>query len=116
MREDNPATEIANALSECISACVLLCQRRPKAQRGEILDALSWFVEAAPLYDLPTVQGDMSKDMFHAGAAAAVRVKDAVLAWDGIIDPPPCLASLAREFLVAIGLERVLEPPPEPNA
>jgi hypothetical protein len=137
MREDNPATEIANSLSECIGACAMLCwQRRneqtgqtevvmpdgrivntPEAQRDAILDAVSWFIEAAPLGDLPTVRApDGTKDMIRHGAVVAARVKDAVLAWDGTSEPPPSLRSLAREFLVAIGIERVLEAPPERNA
>jgi hypothetical protein len=136
MREDNPATEIANSLCECMNACVMLClQRRngltgqtevvmpdgrivntPEAQRDAILDAVSWFIEAAPLEDLPTVWApDGTKDAIRNGAAVAARVKDAVLAWDGTTEPPPSLRSLAREFLVSVGMEGVLGTPPERN-
>src|SRR5580700_6231721 len=104
MREDNPVTEVANSLCECINACAMLClQRRnertgqteiampdgrivitPEAEQSAILDAVSWFIESAPLEDLPTVRApDGTKDMIRHGAAVAVRVKDAVLAWDG---------------------------------
>src|SRR3954468_7285031 len=86
MREDNPATEVANSLCECINACAMLCwQRRnertgqteiampdgrivitPEAERGAILDAVSWFIEAAPLSDLPTVWAPgNTKDMIR---------------------------------------------------
>jgi hypothetical protein len=133
MREDNPATEIMNSLSECINACAMLCLRRnelrgqtevalpdgrvvitPEAERDAIVDAVSWFIEAAPLDDLPTVRRfGGSEDMIRNGAAVAARVKAAVLAWDGTTEPPPSLVSLAREFLVSVGMERVLETPPE---
>jgi hypothetical protein len=130
MREDNPATEIMNSLSDCLNACAMLClQRRnaltgqtevampdgrivirPEAERDAILDAVSWFIEAAPLVDLPGVWvGGMGKDAMRNGAAVAARVKAAILAWDGTTEPPPSLVSLAREFLVSVGAEGVLE-------
>jgi len=113
MREDNPATEVMNSLAECLNACAILCLLPTEARRDAILDAVSWFVEAAPLNDLPTVWmvGDVSKDMLRDGAAVAARVKTAVLAWDGATPPPQSLASLTREFLVTIGMERILESP-----
>jgi hypothetical protein len=124
MREDNPATEIANALSQCMNACAMLCLRRrnaltgqvevvlpdgrivttPEAERDSILDAVSWFVEAASL-DLSAVRwfGSITKDAIRDGASIAARLKPAVIAWDGTAEPPPSLVDLAREFLAAIG-------------
>ncbi len=132
MREDNPATEIINSLSACINACAMLCwQRRneltgqtevampdgrvvitPEAQRDSISDAVCWFIEAAPLDELPGVWvGGMGKDAIRAGAAVAVRLKTAVLAWDGVAEPPPSLVSLAREFLACVGMEEIVTSP-----
>jgi hypothetical protein len=134
MREDNPATEVMNSLSGCINACAMLCLQRlseltghvevvlpdgqvvttQEAERSAILDAVSWFIEAAPLADLPTVRSfGISKDTIRNGAAVAVRVKAAVLAWDGTSEPPPSLRSLARELLVAVGMEGVVGNPAE---
>ena len=109
MREDDPATEVANSLSECLNACAMLCLKM-EVQRDAILDAVSWFVEAAPLIDLPTVWmvGNTSKEMIRDGAAVAAKMKPLVLAWDGTTEPPPALVSLARECLVAIGMEQIL--------
>lgn len=129
MREDDPATEVANSLCQCVNACAMLClQRRneltgqtevalpdgrivitAEAEREAILDAVSWFIEAAPLEDLPTVWApEGTKDAIRNGAAVAARVKAAVLAWDGTTEPPPSLVSLARELLVTLGWERLL--------
>ena len=109
MREDNPATEVANSLAECLSACGMLCLRLPELQRDEILDAVSWFIEAAPLNDLPTVWSfGISKDMIRNGVAVAARLHPLLVAWDGITEPPPSLVSLAHEFLVTVGMEHVL--------
>jgi hypothetical protein len=105
MREDNPATEIANSLAACISACAMLCLRPSAMSRDEILDAVSWFIEAAPLDDLPTVRSfGMSKDATRNGAAVAATVLPEVLAWDGTTAPSASLVSLAREFLVTVGV------------
>jgi hypothetical protein len=135
MREDNAATELMNSLSECLNACAMLCwQRRnaltgqtevtmpdgrivitPEAERDAILDAVSWFIEAAPLADLPGVWvGGTGKEPIRTGAAVAARVKAAVLAWDGTTEPPSSLVSLAREFLVSVGMEQ-LGGPAEPR-
>jgi hypothetical protein len=114
MREDDPATEIANSLSECVNACGMLCLRPSEAHRDAVLDAVSWFVEAAPLVDLPTVgMFGITTEAIHTGAAVAARVRAAVLAWDGTTEPPPSLLSVAREFLVSMGMEKVLETPAE---
>jgi hypothetical protein len=108
MREDNPATEIANSLSECLNACGMLCQRPSEIQRDAVLDAVSWFIEAAPLDDLPTVRSfGMPKDMIRNAAAIAAKMQPLVLAWDGTTEPPPSLVSLAHEFLVSIGMEQL---------
>src|SRR5262245_19055105 len=102
MREDNPATELMNSLSACLSACGMLCKMasEARARRDEILDGVSWFIEAAPLDELPTVRtfGGLTKEMMRTAADVAARLEPAVLAWDGMTDPPPSLASLAREF------------------
>jgi hypothetical protein len=105
MREDNPATEVMNSLAECINACAMLCLRPLEVQRDAVFDAVSWFVEAAPLNDLPSVStfGDLSKDMIRNAAALAAKIKFEVVAWDGTTELPPSLVSLAREFLVSIG-------------
>ncbi|MFT3776204.1 MAG: hypothetical protein QM820_63480 [Minicystis sp.] len=109
MREDDPATEIANSLSECLDACAMLCFRPTEARRDDILDAVSWFIEAAPLNDLPTVwmAGNVTKEMIRNAAAVAAKMRPLVLAWDGATPPPPPLVSLAHEFLVSIGMERL---------
>jgi hypothetical protein len=105
MREDNPATEVMNSLAESISACAMLCQRPSAMSRDEILDAVSWFIEAAPLNDLPTVWSfGITKDTIRNGAVVAAKLQPEVLAWDGTTAPPPSLVSLAREFLVTIGV------------
>ena len=105
MREDNPATELANSLSACISACGMLCLRPSEIQRDDVLDAVSWFIEAAPLDDLPTVRSfGMPKDMIRNGAAVAARMQPLVVAWDGTTGPPQSLVSLARELLVSVGM------------
>ena len=109
MREDNPATEVMNSLSACIGACGMLCLRPSEIQRDDVLDAVSWFIEAAPLDDLPTVRSfGMPKDMIRTGAAVAAKLQPLVLAWDGITEPPLSLVSLAHEFLVSVGMEHVL--------
>jgi hypothetical protein len=109
MREDNPATEVINSLSECIGACGMICLKPSEAQRDEVLDAVSWFIESAPLHDLPTVRSfGMAKDMIRNGAAVAAKIKPEVLAWDGTTAPPPSLVSLAREFLVTVGMAEQL--------
>jgi hypothetical protein len=129
MREDNPATEIANSLSECVNACAMLCLRRrneqtgqtevalpdgrvvitSEAERAAVLDAVSWFIEAAPLGDLPTVSApDTIKVAIRNGAAIAAQVRAAVLAWDGTSEPPQSLVALARELLVTIGMEQLV--------
>ena len=110
MREDNPATEVMHALSECIDACGMLCLLPTEAQRDAVLDAVSWFIEAAPLNDLPTVRsfGPLTKEMLRDGAAIAAKLHPLVLAWDGITAPPLPLVTLAREFLVSIGMDGVL--------
>jgi hypothetical protein len=109
MREDNPATEVMNSLSECMNACGMLCRWPSGISRDEILDAVAWFIEAAPLNDLPAVRsfGPLTKDMVRDGAAIAANLQPMVLAWDGLSDPPPSLVSLAREFLVSIGMEQL---------
>ena len=105
MREDNPATEIMNSLSECINACGMLCLKPSEVQRDAILDAGSWFIEAAPLDDHPTVRTfGMPKEMIRNGAAVAARLQPAVLAWDGTTEPPLSLVNLAHEFLASVGL------------
>ncbi len=105
MREDNPATELMNSLSECINACGMLCLKPAEAQRDAILDAVAWFIEAAPLDDLPTVRTfGMPKDMIRNGAAVAAKLQPEVLAWDGTTEPPLSLVSLAQEFLASVGL------------
>lgn len=106
MREDDPATEVVNSLAECINACGMLSLKPTEARRDAILDAVSWFIEAAPLNELPTVWtfGSITKDMIRAGATVAARLEAAVLAWDGTTEPPPLLVSLAREFLVSVGM------------
>ena len=109
MREDNPATEVMNSLSECLNACGMLCLRPSEIQRDDVLDAVSWFIEAAPLDDLPTVWSfGMPKDMIRNGAAVAAKLQPLVVAWDGITAPPLSLVSLAHEFLVTVGMEHVL--------
>lgn len=109
MREEEPATEVANSLSECFSACANLCLKPSEAQRSAVLDAVSWFVDAAPLAELPTVESfGITKDTIRNAAAVAARVKDAVLAWDGTTEPPSSLVSLAREFLMSVGMEGLL--------
>lgn len=109
MREDDPATEVMNSLAECLNACGMLCARPTEAQRDDILDAVSWFIEAAPLNDLPTVWmvGDVAKEMIRNAAAVAAKMRPLVLAWDGATPPPPPLVSLAHEFLVSIGMDRL---------
>jgi len=102
MREPNAAMEVANSMSECMNACAMLANRKAEAKRDEVLDAVSWFVEAAPLVDGPNLEGP--KDMIRAGAAVAGRLKLAVIAWDGTTEPPASLVDLGREFLVAIGM------------
>jgi hypothetical protein len=105
MREDNPATELMNSLAECINACGMLCLRPAEIQRAEVLDAVSWFIEAAPLDELPTVRSfGMPKDTIRNGAAVAAKLQPEVLAWDETTAPPPSLVSLAREFLVTVGM------------
>ena len=109
MREDNPATEIMNSLSECINACAMLCAKQSAIQRDDILDAVSWFIEAAPLNELPAVPSfGISKDMIRSGAAVAAKMQPEVVAWNGISDPPPSLVSLAHEFLVSLGMEQLI--------
>ena len=109
MREDNPATEVMNSLAECLNACGMLCLRPSEIQRDDVLDAVSWFIEAAPLDDLPTVRTfGITKDMIRNGAAVAAKLQPLVLAWDGVTSPPLSLVSLAHEFLVAVGMEHVL--------
>ena len=105
MREDNPATEVMNSMSACLSACGMLCLRPLEIPRDEVLDAVAWFIEAAPLNDLPTVWTfGITKEMIRNGAAVAAKVLPEVIAWDGISVPAPSLVSLAREFLVTIGM------------
>jgi hypothetical protein len=109
MREDNPATEVMNSLSECINACGMLCLRPSEIQREDVLDSVSWFIEAAPLNDLPTVRSfGNAKDMIRNGAAVAAKLLPEVLAWGGTAAPPPSLISLCREFLVAVEMTHVL--------
>jgi hypothetical protein len=117
MREDNPATEIANSLSECINACGMLCLRPSEIPRDDVLDAVSWFIEAAPLDGLPTVRWfGISKDMIRNGAAIAAKLLPEVLAWDGsTAPPPPPLLSLAREFLVTVGAGHLAIPGAAPG-
>lgn len=108
MREDNPATEIMNALSECASACGVVCQIPSEAQREAVLDAVSWFIEAAPLDDLPTVQSvGLSKQALREASTIAANLKAAVLSWDGATAPPPSLVRLAREFLGCVGMHEI---------
>ncbi|MEO7591324.1 MAG: hypothetical protein ABI134_08935 [Byssovorax sp.] len=105
MREDNPATEVMNSMAACIDACAMLCLRPSALSRDEMLDGICWFIEAAPLNDLPTVRSfGITKDMIRNGAAVAAKLQPEVLAWDGTIPPPPPLVNLAREFLVTIGV------------
>ena len=105
MREDNPATEVMNSLSECINACGMLCLKPSEAQRDAIVDAVSWFIEAAPLDDLPMVRTfGISKEMIRNGAAVAAKLQPEVLAWDGTTAPPLSLVRLAHEFLASVGL------------
>ena len=109
MREDNPATEVMNSLSECINACGMLCLRPSEIQREDVLDSVSWFIEAAPLNDLPTVWGvGISKDMIRNGAAIAAKLLPEVLAWDGTEAQSPSMISLSREFLVTVGMAHLL--------
>lgn len=110
MREDDPATEVANSLAECLNACGMLCLKPAEARRDEILDAVSWFIEAAPLNDLPTVWtvGNVTKEMIRNAAGVAARMRSLVLAWDEATPPPPPLVSLAHEFLVSVGMERLV--------
>ena len=77
--------------------------------RDEVLDAVTWFIEAAPLDDLPTVRSfGMPKDTIRNGAVVAAKLQPEVLAWDGITAPPLPLVTLAHEFLVSIGMDGVL--------
>jgi hypothetical protein len=105
MREDDPSTEVANSLAECLDACGMLGKSPSQAQRTAILDAVSWFIEAAPLIDLPTVETfGITKDMIRSGAAVAAKLQLVVLTWDGNTEPPPLLLGLAHEFLVSVGM------------
>lgn len=96
MREDNVATEVMNALAECVNACALLTEEMWKEQRAAILDGVSWFVEASALVDDPNLRGP--KDMIRSAAAIAAKLQTAIVAWDGTAAPPPSLVSLAREL------------------
>jgi hypothetical protein len=108
VRTPDAATEIAASVSECMNACATLTGPAWKDQRDAILDAVSWCVEAAPLIEAPNLEGP--KDMIRACAAAAVRLKPAVIAWDGTAEPPPSLVALAREFLACFDLGKVSGP------
>jgi hypothetical protein len=101
MRENNLATEIDDSLSECINACAMLCTKK-ELQRDAILEAVSWFVDAAPLVDLPEVAGP--KDLIRQAAEIAAKVQPLVLTWDETTELPQSLVSLAREFLEALGM------------
>lgn len=110
MREDNPATEIMNALSACINACGMLCLKPLEARRDAALDAVSWFVEAAPLDESHAVRAfGITKDAIRNGAAVATKLRPAVIAWDETTAPPASLVALAREFLVSVDMAARLE-------
>jgi hypothetical protein len=120
MREDNPATEIANSIAMCVEACAMLASPRlwawlcttkpPDARRDMILDALSWFIEAAPLDDAVRWSGG-PKGMVRNAAAVAAKMKLVVDTWDATTDPPPALAAMGREFLTCIGIPEDYELP-----
>lgn len=108
MREDNPATEGMNALSECINACGILCLKSSEARRDTFLDAVSWFIEAATLDDLHAVRTfGLSKDMIRDSARVVAKLRSAVLAWDGTDEPPLSLVTLAHEFLESVGMAQL---------
>jgi hypothetical protein len=116
MREDNPATEVMNSLSACMNACGMLCLMPLEAQRDVILDAVAWFVEAAPFNELPTVRPfGISRETIRNGAAVAARIQPVVLAWDGTTEPPLPLVNLAREFLVSVGMGHLAIPGAAPG-
>ena len=122
MREDAPSTEIMNSLSKVLDVSAMLavprlwrwlCNAKPAEERREmIVDALAWFLEAAPLDGLPEVRAfGASKDMIRDAAAVAAKMKLALDTWDASTDPPPALAALGREFLTCVGIPENFEFP-----
>ena len=103
MCEDDAATEIANSFSESMNACATLASAKWQGQRVAILDAVSWFVEAAPLIDLPSVEGP--KDILRRAGEIAAKLQPAVSAWDGVTDPPDELLKLTNPELVAFQMD-----------
>lgn len=114
MREDNPATEVANAMSKCLSACAVLASphlwawlraKPPDVQRDIIVDGVAWFVETASLDSLPEVRAfGISKDAIRQAAASATALLPLVTAWDTSTDPTPPMMALAHEVLTAMGI------------
>lgn len=102
VHHDDPAAEIIRSLCTCLNACAMLRMTPSTAQRRAILDVVSWFIDAEPLQDLPTVQVNIPKDKLRSGAALAARLKAALVAWDGTGEAPASLLDLARELEVAL--------------
>jgi hypothetical protein len=107
MKEETTPEEIFNSMSDCANACAALTLTTEASQerRAALFDRVSWFVDSAPLIEGPDVRGaESTKNIVRNAATVAVRLKLAVVAWDGTTEPPPSLVDLAREFLAAIGM------------
>jgi hypothetical protein len=105
--EDNPATRIANRISECLAVVVPLgstpewerfCETVAASERKQtILWALSELVSAAPLLELPTVHGP--KPMTRRLMAIAAELQRLVAAWDDNAEPSPAIITAAHRFI-----------------
>jgi hypothetical protein len=108
--EDEPATQVANRLCECMEVANSLaaaplwaryCEAIPAGERKKkMLDALSDFVEARALLDLPHVRGP--KEMTRRAMAIAAELQQAVAAWDEGTDISPPMKARASEFLACV--------------
>jgi Uma2 family endonuclease len=117
--EEDPATTIANCVSDCMNAAAMIVSPRvwrwhcatttAAARKQLIFEALAGIARAAPLLDLPNVVGP--KDQLRQAAAIATDLERAVTTWDAVADPPPAVVSLARNFLTCFGVPEGYEFP-----
>jgi hypothetical protein len=123
MSEDDPATRLVNALTECFEAVVplastqawhRLCQTMATEERKNLIfGAVSVFAGSMPLLDLPEVHGP--KDNIRRAIPIAAELERLLAVWDGEAEPSAAVMTLACDFLACFELTSELRRPRRPG-
>jgi hypothetical protein len=105
--QDDPATQLANRMSECLEVAHALTSAALWARYSEavpigerkkkMLEVLGDFTGSAPLVELPYVHGP--KQMLRDTIAIAKELEPLVAAWDEGTEPTAAMTATATRFL-----------------